>query len=222
MPTKKTNISTRHTPFLKSNISSKHTISRNYLNKRNVIIALVVVFIVAIIYLLRNQLIVATVNGEPINRLTLINQLEKQAGKKVLEGLVTNTLILQEAKKRNITVSNNEIDSEIKNIDDNLKKRGQSLDQALMLQGLTIDVVKEQVKVNLIMRKLSAGKISVSDKDISDYIDQNKKLIPQDANLEDTKKQVRQQLEQQKLQEKGQELIKSLQDKAKINYLIKL
>ena len=222
MPTKKTNISTRHTPFLKSNISSKHTISRNYLNKRNVIIALVVIFIVAIIYLLRNQLIVATVNGEPINRLTLINQLEKQTGKKVLEGLVTNTLILQEAKKRNITVSNNEIDSEIKNIDDNLKKRGQSLDQALALQGLTIDAIKKQVKLNLIMRKLLAGKISVSDKDISDYIDQNKKLIPQDANLEDTKKQVRQQLEQQKLQEKGQELIKSLQDKAKINYLIKL
>ena len=72
------------------------------------------------------------------------------------------------------------------------------------------------------MKKLEAGKIFVSDKDISDYIDQNKKLIPQDANLEDTKKQVRQQLEQQKLQEKGQELIKSLQDKAKINYLIKL
>ena len=83
MPTKKTNISSRHTPFLKSNISLKHTISRNYLNKRNVIIALVVVFIVATIYLLKNQLIVATVNGEPINRLTLINQLERQAGKKM-------------------------------------------------------------------------------------------------------------------------------------------
>lgn len=222
MPTKKTNISKRHDPSLKSDISLKHTISRNYLNKRNVVIIIVVIFIVAIIYLLRNQLIVATVNGESINRLTLINQLEKQAGKKVLEGLVINTLILQEAKSKNVTVSNNEIDSEIKNIDENLKKRGQSLDQALTLQGLTIDAVKEQVKINLIMKKLLAGKISVSDKDVSDYIDQTKESIPQDANLEDTKKQVRQQLEQQKLQEKYQELIKSLQDKAKINYLIKL
>ena len=222
MPTKKTNISVRHAPSLKSDISSKHTISRNYLNKRNVVIALVVIFIVAVILLLRNQLIVATVNGESINRLTLINQLEKQAGKKVLEGLVTNTLILQEAKNKNIVVNNSEIDAEIKNIDDNLKKSGQSLDQALMLQGLTIDVVKEQVKVNLIIKKLLAGKIAVSDKDISDYIDQNKESIPKDAKLDDTKKQVRQQLEQQKLQEKYQELIKSLQDKAKINYLIKL
>lgn len=209
-------------PAKKTNISLKHTISRNYLNKRNVIIALVVIFIAAVILLLRNQLIVATVNGESINRLTLINQLEQQAGKKVLEGLVTNTLILQEAKSKNVTVSNDEINSEIKNIDDNLKKRGQSLDQALMLQGLTIDVVREQVKTSLIVRKLLAGKISVSDKDISDYIDKNKESIPKDAKLEDTKKQARQQLEQQKLQEKYQELTKSLQDKAKINYLIKL
>lgn len=209
-------------PAKKTNISLKHTISRNYLNKRNVIIALVVIFIAAVILLLRNQLIAATVNGESINRLTLINQLEQQAGKKVLEGLVTNTLILQEAKSKNVTVSNDEINSEIKNIDDNLKKQGQSLDQALTLQGLTIDVVKEQVRINLIVRKLLAGKISVSDKDVSDYIDKNKDSIPKDANLEDTKKQARQQLEQQKLQEKYQELIKSLQDKAKINYLIKL
>lgn len=205
----------------KINISKRQTVSKNYLNKRNVIIALVVIFIITAILLLRNQLIVATVNGESINRLTLINQLERQAGKKVLEGLVTNTLILQEAKNKNITVSNSEIDSEIKNIDDSFKKRRQSLDQVLMLQGLTIDVVREQVKTSLIVRKLLAGKISVSDKDISDYIDQNKKSIPKDANLEDTKKHARQQLEQQKLQEKYQELIKSLQDKAKINYLIK-
>lgn len=209
-------------PTKKTNISAKHTASGNYLNKRNVVIALVVIFIVATIYLLRNQLIVATVNGEPINRLTLINQLEKQAGKKVLEGLITNTLILQEAKNKNITVSSDEVNSEIKKIDDNLKKQGQSLDQALALQGLTIDVVKEQVKTSLIVKKLLAGKISVSDKDVSDYIDKNKESIPKDAKLEDTKKQVRQQLEQQKLQEKYQELIKSLQDKAKINYLIKL
>jgi len=208
-------------PIKKTNISSKHTASGNYLNKRNAIIALVVIFIVAVILLLRNQLIVVTVNGESINRLTLINQLEKQAGKKVLEGLVINTLILQEAKNKNVTVGNDEINAEIKNIDDNLKKQGQSLDQALMLQGLTMDVVREQVKTSLIVRKLLAGKISVSDKDVSDYLDKNKESIPKDANLEDTKKQARQQLEQQKLQEKYQEFIKSLQDKAKINYLIK-
>ena len=207
---------------IKNKMSSRNITGGNFLNKRNIILALVVVLVLAILILLKNQFIVVSVNGESINRLTLIRELEKQAGKKVLEGLVTNTLILQEAKKRNITITDNELNAEIKNIDENLKKRGQSLDQVLTLQGLTIDKVKDQIKLNLIMKKLLSDKISVSDKDVSDYIEKNSKLIPQGANPDDTKNQVRQQLEQQKLQEKGQELIKSLQDKAKINYFIKL
>ena len=207
---------------IKNKMSSRNITGGNFLNKRNIILALVVVLVLAILILLKNQFIVVSVNGESINRLTLIRELEKQAGKKVLEGLVTNTLILQEAKKRNITITDNELNAEIKNIDENLKKRGQSLDQVLTLQGLTIDKVKDQIKLNLIMKKLLSDKISVSDKDVSDYIEKNSKLIPQGANPDDTKNQVRQQLEQQKLQEEGQELIKSLQDKAKINYFIKL
>ena len=207
---------------VKNKMSSRNITGGNFLNKRNIILALAVVLVLAILALLKNQFIVVSVNGESINRLTLIRELEKQAGKKVLEGLVTNTLMLQEAKKRNITITDNELNAEIKNIDENLKKRGQSLDQVLTLQSLTIDKVKDQIKLNLIMKKLLSDKISVSDKDVSDYIEKNSKLIPQGANPDDTKNQVRQQLEQQKLQEEGQELIKSLQDKAKINYSIKL
>lgn len=207
---------------VKNKMSSRNITGGNFLNKRNIILALAVVLVLAILALLKNQFIVVSVNGESINRLTLIRELEKQAGKKVLEGLVTNTLMLQEAKKRNITITDNELNAEIKNIDENLKKRGQSLDQVLTLQSLTIDKVKDQIKLNLIMKKLLSDKISVSDKDVSDYIEKNSKLIPQGANPDDTKNQVRQQLEQQKLQEEGQELIKSLQDKAKINYSIEL
>jgi len=207
---------------IENKMPSRNITGGNFLNKRNIILALAVVLVLAILVLLKNQFIVASVNGESINRLTLIRELEKQAGKKVLEGLVTNTLVLQEAKKRNITITDNELNAEIKNIDENLKKRGQSLDQVLTLQGLTIDKVKDQIKLNLIMKKLLSDKISVSDKDVSDYIEKNSKLIPQGTNPDDTKNQIRQQLEQQKLQEEGQELIKSLQDKAKINYFIKL
>ena len=207
---------------IENKVSSRNITGGNFLNKRNIIVALAVILVLAILVFLKNQFIVASVNGESINRLTLIRELEKQAGKKVLEGLVTNTLMLQEAKKRNITITDNELNAEIKNIDENLKKRGQSLDQVLTLQSLTIDKVKDQIKLNLIMKKLLSDKISVSDKDVSDYIEKNSKLIPQGANPDDTKNQIRQQLEQEKLQEEGQELIKSLQDKAKINYSIKL
>ena len=80
-------------------MSSRNITGGNFLNKRNIILALIAVLVLAILALLKNQFIVVSVNGESINRLTLIRELEKQAGKKVLEGLVTNTLMLQEAKK---------------------------------------------------------------------------------------------------------------------------
>ncbi|MCL5113712.1 MAG: hypothetical protein M1372_00900 [Patescibacteria group bacterium] len=196
--------------------------SRPFLTKKNIIIAVVAFVIIALAFFLKKQLIVASVNGQPIYRLTLINELEKQGGKKVLDGLVTNSLILQEAKRRNITINEAETNLELKKIDENLKKQGQSLEQALSLQGVTLQAVKKNIELNLIMKKLLAGKTSVSDKEVSDYIEKNKKSIPEDAKPEDTKNQVRQQLEQQKFQEKGQEFIKSLQDKAKINYYLSL
>lgn len=195
---------------------------KSFLTKKNIIIALVVFVIIALSFFLKNQLIVANVNGQPIYRLTLISELEKQGGKKVLDGLVTNTLILQEAKRRNITISDAETNLELKKIEENLKKQGQTLDQALILQGVTLQSVKKNIELNLIMKKLLEGKTSVSDKEVNDYIEKNKKSIPEDAKPEDTKNQVRQQLEQQKFQEKGQELVKSLQDKAKINYYLNL
>ena len=193
-----------------------------YFTKKYIIIALLIILIAGILFTSRNQIIVATVNGEPINRFTLINELEKQDGKRVMESIVSKTLVLQEAKKKNIVVTQNEIDSEIKKIEEGLKARGQTLNQVLQLQGVTIDVVQEQIKLNLIMKKILGDKITVSDKEVADYIEKNKPEAPEGTKPEDLRVQIKTQLEQQKFQEKAQEFMKNLQDKAKINYYIKL
>lgn len=193
-----------------------------YLTKKYITIALLVIIVAGILFTFKNQLIVATVNGEPINRFAFINELEKQDGKRVMESIVSKTLVLQEAKKKNIVISQGDIDAEIKKIEESLKARGQTLDQVLQLQGVTIDVVQEQIKLNLMMKKLLGDKIAVSDKDVADYLEKNKSTLPEGTNPEDAKTQAKSQLEQQKFQEKAQEFMKSLQDKAKINYYIKL
>ena len=215
----------------KSNLSSGEnktitetfgSLKDKYFTKKYIIIALLIILIAGILFTSRNQIIVATVNGEPINRFTLINELEKQDGKRVMESIVSKTLVLQEAKKKNIVVTQNEIDSEIKKIEEGLKARGQTLNQVLQLQGVTIDVVQEQIKLNLIMKKILGDKITVSDKEVADYIEKNKPEAPEGTKPEDLRVQIKTQLEQQKFQEKAQEFMKNLQDKAKINYYIKL
>src|SRR5436305_244591 len=57
----------------------------------------IVVLGAILIYFSKGMFIVATVNGEPISKAQFAQEVEKQAGKQVLNSLVTNVLIKQEA-----------------------------------------------------------------------------------------------------------------------------
>lgn len=195
---------------------------RTYLTRRNLLATFAIIVIIIAGIFLRNKLTVATVNGEAIGKIQFLNELEKEDGKRVLENLVTQKLIDQESKRRNISISDQEVNSEIEKIKDSLKKRGQNIEEVLAVRGLTIDKAKEQIKNNLILKKLLSDSIKVSDKEIDDYIEKNKESTQPDPNIEIEKNTVRDQLEQQKLEEKAQELLKKLQSQAKINYFIKL
>lgn len=185
---------------------------------RRLLFPLTIIIIFAIIYYFRGQFIAATVNGSPISRFALTRNLEKQAGKKTLDSMITKTLIMQEAKKRNITVSKEQIDQAMKNLEENFQKQGQNLDQLLSLQGMTREELREQIKIQKIVEKAVGSEAAITDKDVNDYLEKNKSLLSKDTKIEEIKPVVKQQLEQQKLQEKADAWVKSLRDKAKIIY----
>jgi parvulin-like peptidyl-prolyl isomerase len=180
----------------------------------------VIIALLALAFFFRSLFIVAIVNGQPITRLAYINELEQTAGKQAMNSLVTKTLILQEAKKNNVTVSQKEVDDQIKTIQDNLAKQGQQLDSVLALQGMTQASLREQIYLQKLVEKMVGKNITVSDKEIADYIDKNKDSLPQNTSEADLKKQVHDQLYQQKLNDKVQTWIQGLQQKAKVSYLI--
>ncbi|MCL4353938.1 SurA N-terminal domain-containing protein [Patescibacteria group bacterium] len=185
-------------------------------SNKTLVIALIVALILIGAYLLRNQIIVATVNGQPISRVSLLQELEKQQGKKVLDTMITTTLIFQEAEKKNEKVSDEEVNNEIKKISENLKKQGQDLNTALTAQGMTLEGLKEQIKIQLTLKKLLAKQLVVSNKEINDYLEKNKESLPKiDANQ--LKDSVKSQLEQEKFNTAVNELIQSLKAKAKIS-----
>jgi foldase protein PrsA len=180
-----------------------------------------IIVISLLLFLVHGQLIVATVNGSQISRLTLISELEKKDGKTVLETLVTERLILQEADRRTVTVSDSEVKGEIANIEKSVSKQGQNLDTLLSQQGMTRNDLLKQVKIQLLLKKIVGG-ISVTDKEVNDYIDKNKDSLPSGTDPATLKPQIKKQLEQQKINDKIQKLISDLQSKAKIDYLLKL
>ena len=68
------------------------------ISKSKFFIPLVIILIAAILFYFKGLFVVALVNGVPITRIAVINELEKQGGKQTLSSLVNQTLILQEAK----------------------------------------------------------------------------------------------------------------------------
>ncbi len=189
-------------------------------SKKIVIIGLAVLLIIFLFFFIKNWLIVATVNGKIISRFEVINALEKQSGKKTLDSIITSTLIIQEAQKRNINVTQTDIDNELKKIESNLTSQGTTLDQALQTQGMTRENLTEQIKLQLLLQKMVGGNITVSDKEIQDYINKNKDQIPPSIKADTLKQQVSQQIKQQKTQQKMQDFVQQLRQKAKINYFI--
>jgi hypothetical protein len=190
------------------------------LKQPKVIVGLVVIVLAIAAYFLKGLFVVALVNGEPITRFRVISELEKQGGEQTLASLVNQALILQEARKKKIEVSKAEMDASVKQIEDSLKKQGQSLDVALKAQGMTIQDLKSQLKLRNLVEKLVADKLKVTDKEIEDYIKTNKDSFPTNMKEDEIKKSVGEQLKQQKLSSASSTWIKELNKNAKINYFI--
>lgn len=190
------------------------------LRQPKVFVPLVIVVLLILGFLLKGLFVAALVNGQPILRLSVIEELEKQGGKQTLASLVNQTLILQEARRKNVEVAQKEIDAEAKKIEEDLKKQGQNLDTALLMQGLTRKDFLMQLKLRSLVEKLLADQIEVMDKEVADYIEKNKETLPTNLKEDEINKGVRNQLKQQKLATKSQEWLANLTKNAQINYLV--
>jgi foldase protein PrsA len=169
---------------------------------------------------LKGVFVAATVNGQPISRLAVVRETEKQAGKQTLQNLVRNSLIEQEARKQKVTVTDKEIDDEIKKVEESLTKQGQKMDQVLELQGLSRNDLRKLIRLDKLVSKMVGKDIKVSDKDIDAYIEKNRESLPQDQTEEQLRKSVVDSLRQQQLNEKVQKWLSDIQSKAKIQEFV--
>lgn len=189
--------------------------------KRSYLITGIVIFVViGFLVLLRSLIVVAFVNGQTIFRYQVIQELEKQGGKQVFNGLVTKSLVLQEAQKKNITVTQKEIDLELKKVSDNVSSQGQNLDQLLQMQGMSKKDLEDQIRVQKLIEKLVPQSKEVTDKETQDYYEKNKSSYPEGTTYEQLKDTIKTQLNQEKQSKAYQDLLQKLQNEAKITYFL--
>jgi len=193
--------------------------SRSKIKPWMAIVIVVVILFVALAYYYRGLLVAVTVNGSPISRFSVIRALEKDAGKRVLESLVTEKLITDEIQEKGIVVGDDEVNAELVKIEESVTAQGGTLDAALEAQGMTREALTKDIRIRLGIAKLLGDAAQVSDSDIDAFIAENKVTIPK-GEEESYKNQVRAQLKDQKFAQEAGTWIQGLQAQANISYFV--
>lgn len=173
-----------------------------------------------LIYVLRGYIVAATVNGIPVSRVKVLQLSEQAQGAAILDNLVTEILIAQEAKKQNITVSQEEINGEVAKIEETLTQQGVTLDNALKERKMTREQLTQQLTLQKQLEKMLLTNVTVTDEEIAKYMEDNAKYLPENKDTQEFKEQVKQELQQQKMGTEYQTWVQNIKSKSKINYFV--
>ena len=184
-----------------------------------VVAFLILVGLLGFLYTKKSFFLSARVNNHFVSRLTVLRELEKQGlAKEVLDSIVNEKIILDEAKKKNITASEEEVANEITSIENELKAQGTSLEAALTMQGQTIESLKKNLTIRLLINKLLADKVVIDEVAIKKYFDDNKAVTYKDKKYEDVKEQIRKSLADQKIYDEFQKWLVEVKKNSVITY----
>lgn len=219
-PIKKTPVEKKVTEVMSSELSTEAPARSVKIKKTYIIGVVIILALGALLYFGRSLFVAAVVNGQPISRLSIVQEAEKHSGRQVLDSKIQEALIEQEAQAKNVSVSDKEIADEIKKIETSLTSQGQSLDQVLKAQGMTRDSLDNNIRLSKVVEKIVGKDIKISNKEIDDYLKQNKDFLPKDQSEDKLRKTAEESLKQQKLNEKVQKWLADLQKKANILYFV--
>ena len=137
--------------------------------------------------------IAAVVNGEMITSHELRNRTEAELARQkislkdpraatlqasVLEAMINDILLRQEAKRYKVTVSSADVEADLKKTIDRSGLSQKDFEAQIIKQGGTIALVKERISNNLLrsrmINNMIARKISVTPEEIADYYNKNK------------------------------------------------
>lgn len=184
---------------------------------KTAIVVAVVIVVGVLIFQYKGLFIVASVDGSFISRMEVIKELEKLSGEATLDSIVTERLINNKADSMGVVVSDEEINTEIKNIENQIIEQGGTLETVLLSQGMTVDNLREQIEIQKKLEKILSDKIEVSTEEVDQYIEANGADVSGE-NEGEYREFVENQLKQQKFNNEISVLIDSLRLEAKIKY----
>lgn len=179
---------------------------------------LILVALVILVWRNKGIFVAGTINNQPIWRWDLEKRMVARSGNQVFEEMVNESLLKSAAAKKGITVSDAELNQKIKDIEKSLN--GQiSLADALSQQGMSMDEFRRQVSLQIMVEKLTADSVKISEDDVAKYLEQNQSMLTatDEAGM---RAEARQNLTREKQSTAFQKIFDDLKKSAKIkNYL---
>lgn len=182
-------------------------------NKKFSVIA--VIILIAIVLVIKKEIIIAAmVNGQPISNIELQLKLNQQFRAQVLDQMVTEKIIMDEAAKNNAVPTDTDIDQKIAEIEAQVGGPT-ALDSLLSQQNQTRASIRGQIKLPLAMEKLYGKEATVSAAEVENFIATNKDYLKASDSASQAT-EAENILKQQKLSQISAQKFQELKQKAKI------
>ncbi len=190
--------------------------SSSYLIKSWKHIVLIVILLIGVFFWkFKSQFVVAIVNGQPVSRWQLNDQLIKKFGDQALESMINERLIISAMRQKGIFVTTDNINTREKQIENRLQGK-LTLDDALKAQGLSKDDFKRQLEIQISIEKFFDKDASISSTEVENYISQNKEVYKNATNPGALKIEVENTLKQQKIADLFEKWFAEIRKNAKI------
>ncbi|MBD2846937.1 peptidylprolyl isomerase [Paenibacillus sp. IB182496] len=114
----------------------------------------------------------ATVNGVAISQEEFLHEVVNQGGAGLLDQMIANELVRQEAESAGVEVTDADVDAELQRIKDSYPSEEQ-FDMVLAQNNLTIEQLREQLRPNVLITKVLEPEFDITDEQMQQYFDEN-------------------------------------------------
>ncbi|WP_272941216.1 peptidylprolyl isomerase [Bacillus coahuilensis] len=147
---------------------------------------------------------VAEVDGEKISKEELYDRLVEQDQGATLNAMISEVLIMKEAKDQGVEASDEEINEELETLY-GMYGGEEAFTNQIEASGMSLDEVKDDITLFIYSNKLMEDRIEVTDEEIQEYFDANKASFDQQEQVkashilvedEETANEVKQKLDE--------------------------
>ena len=190
----------------------------NNSNFRKILSLTSAIFILLILY--RSGIVAPMfVNGEAVTIADIIYSYN-MGGIKGLKNRLLEAKILEiEAKKRNIIITKDEIDSELNRAEEEAILSGLTLKEILDNKDQSLSDYQRELKTRLTIYKILSQSTTMDDDAIDKIMDENKWLYNNEKEAEEVREELRKLLIDTQYQFEYQKIIKEAKADSKVNYI---